>query len=48
MGAELKHVRECAGLPQRVAEEAESLVKKYFEVVRGFPAEVVAVAVDSR
>jgi transcription initiation factor TFIIIB Brf1 subunit/transcription initiation factor TFIIB len=27
-----------------VAEEAEALVKKYFEVVRGFPAEVVAVA----
>jgi transcription initiation factor TFIIIB Brf1 subunit/transcription initiation factor TFIIB len=28
-----------------VAEEAESLVKKYFEVVAGFPPEVVAVAV---
>ncbi len=45
IGAELKRVRECAGLPQHVAEEAESLVKKYFEVVGGFPAEVVAVAV---
>jgi len=45
IGAELKRVRECAGLPQHVAEEAESLVKRYFEVVRGFPAEVVAVAV---
>jgi len=45
IGAELKRVRECAGLPQHVAEEAEALVKKYFEVVRGFPAEVVAVAV---
>jgi transcription initiation factor TFIIIB Brf1 subunit/transcription initiation factor TFIIB len=43
--AELRRVRECAGLPQSVAEEAEALVKKYFEVVRGFPAEVVAVAV---
>jgi transcription initiation factor TFIIIB Brf1 subunit/transcription initiation factor TFIIB len=28
-----------------VAEEAESLTKKYFEVVAGFPPEVVAVAV---
>ena len=45
IGAELKRARECAGLPQRVVEEAETLVKKYFEVVRGFPAEVVAVAV---
>ncbi len=45
IGAELKRIRECAGLPQHVAEEAESLVKKYFEVVGGFPAEVVAVAV---
>jgi transcription initiation factor TFIIB len=45
IGAELKRIRECAGLPQRVAEEAESLVKRYFEVVAGFPPEVVAVAV---
>ena len=45
IGAELKRVRECAGLPQRVAEEAESLVKKYFNTVAGFPPEVVAVAV---
>ncbi len=42
--AELKRIRECAGLPQRVVEEAEALVKKYFEVVAGFPPEVVAVA----
>jgi transcription initiation factor TFIIIB Brf1 subunit/transcription initiation factor TFIIB len=42
--AELRRVRECAGLPRRVAEEAESLVKKYFDVVAGFPTEVVAVA----
>ena len=28
-----------------MAEEAESLVKRYFEVVAGFPPEVVAVAV---
>jgi transcription initiation factor TFIIB len=45
IGAELKRVRECAGLPQSVAEEAESLVKRYFDVVGGFPPEVVAVAV---
>jgi transcription initiation factor TFIIIB Brf1 subunit/transcription initiation factor TFIIB len=45
IGAELRRVKECAGLPQSVAEEAESLVKRYFEVVAGFPPEVVAVAV---
>ncbi len=45
IGAELKRVRECAGLSQHVAEEAEALVKKYFDVVGGFPPEVVAVAV---
>ncbi len=32
-------------MPQHVAEEAESLVKRFFEVVAGFPPEVVAVAV---
>jgi len=45
IGGEIRRVKECAGLPQRVAEEAEALVKKYFEVVAGFPPEVVAVAV---
>ncbi len=45
IGAELKRIRECVGLPQRVVEEAESLVKKYFDLVAGFPPEVVAVAV---
>jgi transcription initiation factor TFIIB len=45
IGAELKRVKECAGLPQSMAEEAETLVKKYFDVVAGFPPEVVAVAV---
>jgi transcription initiation factor TFIIB len=45
IGGELKRVRECAGLPQSVVEEAESLVKRFFEVVAGFPPEVVAVAV---
>jgi hypothetical protein len=46
IGGELKRIK-CAGLPQHVAKEAEALVKKYFEVVGGFPAEVAAVAVDS-
>ncbi len=36
---------ECAGLSQRVAEEAEAFVRRFFEVVAGFPPEVVAVAV---
>jgi transcription initiation factor TFIIB len=45
IGGELKRIRECVGLPQGVVEEAESLVNKYFEVVAGFPPEVVAVAV---
>jgi len=45
IGAELKRIRECVGLPQSVVEEAEALVKRYFEVVAGFPPEVVAVAV---
>jgi len=45
IGGEIRRIRECAGVPQRVAEEAESLVKKYFETVAGFPPEVVAVAV---
>jgi transcription initiation factor TFIIIB Brf1 subunit/transcription initiation factor TFIIB len=45
IGAELKRVKECAGLPQRAVEEAEALVKRFFEVVAGFPPEVVAVAV---
>jgi transcription initiation factor TFIIIB Brf1 subunit/transcription initiation factor TFIIB len=45
IGGELKRVRECVGLPQSVVEETESLVKKYFDVVGGFPPEVVAVAV---
>jgi transcription initiation factor TFIIB len=45
IGGGLKRIRECAGLPQSVVEEAEALVKKYFEVVAGFPPEVVAVAV---
>jgi transcription initiation factor TFIIB len=45
IGGEIRRIRECVGLPQRVAEEAESLVKRYFETVAGFPPEVVAVAV---
>ncbi len=45
IGGEIRRIRECAGLPQHVVEEAESLVKKYFETVAGFPPEVAAVAV---
>jgi transcription initiation factor TFIIIB Brf1 subunit/transcription initiation factor TFIIB len=45
IGGEIRRVRECVGLPQSVAEETEALVKRYFDVVGGFPAEVVAVAV---
>jgi transcription initiation factor TFIIB len=45
IGGELKRIRECVGLPQRVVEEAEALVKRYFDLVAGFPPEVVAVAV---
>jgi transcription initiation factor TFIIB len=45
IGAELKRIRECVGLPQRAVEEAEALVKRYFDLVAGFPPEVVAVAV---
>ncbi len=45
IGAELKRIRECVGLPQSVVEEAEALVKKYFDLVAGFPPEVVAMAV---
>jgi len=45
IGGELRRIRECAGLPQHVMEEAEALVKRFFEVVAGFPPEVVAVAV---
>jgi len=28
-------VRECAGLPQSVVEEADALAKRYFDVVGG-------------
>jgi len=45
IGGELRRIRECAGLPQHVAEEAEALVKRFFDLVAGFPPEVVAMAV---
>jgi transcription initiation factor TFIIIB Brf1 subunit/transcription initiation factor TFIIB len=44
IGGEIRRIRECAGLPQHVMEEAEALVKRYFDLVAGFPPEVVAVA----
>ncbi len=45
IGGEIRRVKECVGLPQHVMEEAESLVKRYFDVLTGFSPEVVAVAV---
>ncbi len=45
VGAELKRVKECAGLPQSVVEEAEAMVKKHLNAVKGFRPEVIAVAV---
>ena len=45
IGAEIRRVKECAGLAQHVAEEAEALVKRYFDVVGSLPPEVAAVAV---
>ncbi len=44
IGGELKRIRECAGLPQHIIEEAESLVRKYFDMVGSLPPEVAAVA----
>jgi transcription initiation factor TFIIIB Brf1 subunit/transcription initiation factor TFIIB len=44
IGGELKRVKECAGLPQSVVEEAEALVRKHLDAVKGFPPEVAAVA----
>jgi hypothetical protein len=43
-GGELRRIKECAGLPQHVMEEAEALLKKYFDVVGSLPPEVAAVA----
>jgi len=45
VGGEIRRVRECVGLPQSVAEEAEALLKKYFDAVGSLPPEVAAVAV---
>jgi len=45
IGGEIRRIRECAGLPQSVVEEAELHVRRFFDVVAGFPPEVVAVAV---
>jgi transcription initiation factor TFIIB len=44
IGGEIRRVKECAGLPQHVMEEAEALLKKYFDVVGSLPPEVAAVA----
>ncbi len=42
--AEIRRVRECAGLPQSVVEEAEALLKKHLRVVKGYSPDVAAVA----
>jgi len=42
---ELRRVKECAGVTQAAAEEAEALVKKHFSLVAEFPPEAAAVAV---
>jgi transcription initiation factor TFIIB len=44
IGAELRRVKECVGLPQSVVEEAEALVKKHLRVVKGYSPDVAAVA----
>ncbi len=44
IGGELKRIRECVGLPQSVVEEAEAMLKRHRDAVKGFPPEVVAVA----
>jgi transcription initiation factor TFIIIB Brf1 subunit/transcription initiation factor TFIIB len=43
--SEIKRIKECAGLPQHVVEEAEELAKRNFNALKGFPPEVAAVAV---
>jgi transcription initiation factor TFIIB len=45
IGGELKRIRECVGLPQSVVEEAEVMLKKHLNAVKGFQPEVAAVAV---
>jgi hypothetical protein len=44
-GDELKRIKECAGLPQHVMEEAGALLK-YFDVVESLPSEVAAAALS--
>mgnify|MGYP005618787781 CR=1 FL=1 len=44
VGAELRRVKECAGVPQAVAEEAELLLKRYLDVLARIPPEAAAVA----
>ncbi len=44
IAAELKRIRECAGLPKHVAEEAESLARRHLDATVGLSPEAVAVA----
>jgi transcription initiation factor TFIIIB Brf1 subunit/transcription initiation factor TFIIB len=38
IGAEIRRVKECVGLPQSVVEEAEALVRKHLSAVKRLPA----------
>jgi len=44
VGAELKRIKGCAGLPQHVVKAAEELARRHLEALRGFPPEAVAAA----
>jgi transcription initiation factor TFIIIB Brf1 subunit/transcription initiation factor TFIIB len=43
--AELRRIKECAGLPHHVAEEAEELAKRHVAVLKSLEPEVAAVVV---
>ncbi len=42
IGAELKRIRECVGLPQQVMEEAEAVLKKHLGEVKGLRPDAAA------
>jgi transcription initiation factor TFIIB len=44
IGAELRRVKECVGLPQSVVEEAEAMLRRYLRVVKSYTPDVAAVA----
>jgi transcription initiation factor TFIIIB Brf1 subunit/transcription initiation factor TFIIB len=45
IGGEIKRIRECAGLPQHVVEEAELLAKRFLKHMSRLPPDAVAAAV---